>query len=194
MSVASQSARPPGGGSSVDAEFDLPALGAALWRSKWKILRPTLLVALVTLAVVQMIPPKYLSESRVLIEGRDNVYLRPDADKDLVDRNTVDEETVTSQVQLVLSRDLARDVIAKLQLDKRPEFDPALNGISPLKAVLGRLGLIKDPTRMTPQERVLEAYYDRLTAYAIDKSHVIVVDFLSQDPELAANVANAIAR
>ncbi len=193
MSVASQSARPPGGGSLVDAEFDLPALGAALWRSKWKILRPTLLVALVTLAVVQIIPPKYLSESRVLIEGRDNVYLRPDADKDLVDRNTVDEETVTSQVQLVLSRDLARDVIAKLQLDKRPEFDPALNGVSPLKVVLGRLGLIKDPTRMTPQERVLEAYYDRLTAYAIDKSHVIVVDFLSQDPELAANVANAIA-
>jgi len=193
MSVASQSARPPGGGPLVDAEFDFPALGAALWRSKWRILRPTLLVALVTLAVVQVIPAKYLSESRVLIESRDNVYLRPDADKDLVDRNTVDEEMVTSQVQLVLSRDLARDVIAKLRLDKRREFDPALNGVSPIKAVLGRLGLIKDPTRMTPEERVLEAYYDRLTAYAIDKSRVIVIDFLSQDPELAANVANAVA-
>jgi polysaccharide biosynthesis transport protein len=193
MSVASQSARAAAGGPAVDAEFDFPALGAALWRSKWKILRPTLLVALVTLAVVQVIPPKYQSESRVLIEGRDNIYLRPEADKDLVDRSTVDEETVTSQVQLILSRDLARDVIAKLHLDKRPEFDPVLNGISPLKGVLGRLGLIKDPMLMTPEERVLEAYYDRLTVYAIDKSHVIVIDFLSRDPELAANVANAIA-
>lgn len=177
----------------ADPDFDLPALGAALWRKKWKIVGPTLLAALITLAVVQVITPKYQSESRVLVEGRDNVFLRPDADKDTGERNLADDETVTSQVQLILSRDLARNVIKKLNLDKSPEFDPALSTISPVKLVLGRLGLIKDPTRMTPEERVLDAYYDRLTAYAIDKSRVIVVDFLSQDPALAANVANAIA-
>jgi polysaccharide biosynthesis transport protein len=193
MSVASQTGRPAVGGPSVDAQFDFPALGAALWRNKWKILRPTVLVALATLAAVQLITPKYLSESRVLLEARDNVFLRPEADKDLIDRNTVDEETVTSQVQLVLSPDLARAVIAKLHLDKNPEFDPTLHGVSPFRVFLGRLGLIRDPTRMTPEERVLEAYYARLTVYAIDKSHVIVIDFLSQDPKLAADVANAIA-
>jgi len=191
MSVASPSPRP----SSLfsEAEFDLPALGAALWRSKWKILRPTLLIALLTLAVVQVIPPKYQSEARILVEGRDNIFLRPDADKDVIDRNAVDEVAVTSQAQLVLSRDLAQDVIAKLKLNERPEFDPALNGISPLKAVLGALGLIKNPLRMTPEERVLEAYYDRLTVYPVEKSRVIVIDFLSQDPKLAAAVADAIA-
>lgn len=193
MSSASQSGRPAAGSSLVDAQFDFPALGTALWRSKRKILGPTLLVALATLAVVQFIPAKYLSESRVLIEDRGNVFLRPDADKDIINGNTVDDETVTSQVQLVLSRDLARAVIAKLRLGKRPEFDPALNGISPIKAVLGRLGLVRDPMQMTPEERVLEAYYDRLTVYAVDKSRVIVIDFLSQDPQLAASVANAIA-
>src|ERR1700752_2527560 len=46
---------------------------------------------------------------------------------------------------------------------------------------------------MTPEERVLDAYYERLTAYAVDKSRVIVVEFQSQDPELAARVANSIA-
>lgn len=193
MSVVSESARRSGAGSLGETEFDFPALGAALWRNKWKILLPTLLVALVTLAIVQIIPPKYQSEARVLIEGRDNVFLRPDADKDQFDRTTVDEQTVTSQVQLVLSRDLARTVIARLKLDKNPEFDPTLNGISPIKRILGRLGLIKDPASMTPEERVLEAYYDRLTAFAVDKSNVIVIDFLSQDPQLAAKVANAIA-
>jgi len=193
MSVASQSMRPSPGGASVDAEFDFPALGTALWRSKWKILRPALLVALATLFVVQVIPAKYQSETRILLEDRGNVYLRPEAARDSADRDTVDEETVTSQVQLVLSRDLARDVIAKLRLNKRPEFDPLLNGISPLKSVLGRLGLIKDPMLMTPEERVLQSYYDRLSVYAIDKSRVIVIDFLSHDPELAANVANAVA-
>ena len=191
MSVASPSARPSG--PFTEAEFDLPALGAALWRSKWKILRPTLLIAIVTLAVVQVIPAKFQSEARILVEGRDNVFLRPDVDKDVIDRNAVDEVAVTSQAQLVLSRDLAQDVIAKLKLGERPEFDPALNGISPLKAVLGAVGLIKNPLRMTPEERVLEAYYDRLTVYPVEKSRVIVIDFLSEDPQLAATVANAIA-
>ncbi|MGD0026493.1 MAG: Wzz/FepE/Etk N-terminal domain-containing protein, partial [Xanthobacteraceae bacterium] len=136
MSVAWQSSAALGRGQFVDAELDLAALGAALWRKKWKILGPTILVALFTLGVVQVITAKYLSESRVLIEGRDNIFLRPDADKDVGDRNTVDEQAVTSQVQLVLSRDLARDVIAKLKLGERAEFDPALTGISPVKAVL----------------------------------------------------------
>ena len=193
MSVASQSYRPSLRGQFIDADFDIPALGAALWRNKWKILRPTILIALATLAVVQVIPPKYLSESRVLVVGRDNIYLRPDADKDIVDRSVVDPEAVTSQVQLILSRDLASEVIDKLKLGERREFDPALGGVSLVKRVLGIFGFIKNPMSMTPQERVLEAYYDRLSVYAVDKSRVIVIDFLSQNPELAARVANAIA-
>jgi uncharacterized protein involved in exopolysaccharide biosynthesis len=180
-------------GSLSDPEFDLPALGGALWRRKWAILGPTILVALITLGVVQIIPPKYQSEARLLIEQHGNVFLRPDADKDLSDRGTVDQEAVTSQVQLILSRDLASEVIEKLKLGERPEFDPMLAGLSPVKVVLGVLGLIKDPRRMTPQERVRESYYDRLSVYAIEKSRVIVVDFLSEDPDLAARVANAIA-
>ena len=193
MSVASQSPRYSRGGPVADAELDLPALGSALWRKKWKILGPTILVGLLALVVVQLITPRYMSESRVLIEARDNIYLRPDVDKDPADRSVIDEQAVTSQVQLVLSRDLARDVIAKLKLGELPEFDPVLAGISPIKAILGRLGIIKDPMSMTPEERVLAAYYDRLTAYAVEKSRVIVIDFQSENPDLAAKVANAIA-
>jgi polysaccharide biosynthesis transport protein len=193
MSMASLSPRPTGGNQFGDAESDLPALGAALWRNKWQIIRPTVLAALIAIAVVEMIPPKYQSEARVLIEGRDNVFLRPNADKDLIDRGTVDQEAVTSQVQLILSRDLAREVIEKLKLNELPEFDPAIAGISPLRKVLGVIGVIKNPMRMTPEERVLDAYYDRLQVFAVEKSRVIVIDFPSEDPKLAAEVANAIA-
>jgi polysaccharide biosynthesis transport protein len=191
MSVVSQSAR--GRGQFNDAELDLSALGTTLWRKRWKILRPAILVGLVTLLVVQVITPRYQSESRVIVEGRDNIFLRPEADKDLMDRNTVDPETVTSQAQLILSRDLAKNVIAKLKLNELPEFDSTLGGVSPVKAVLGMLGIIRNPMSMTPEERVLEAYYDRLTVYPVEKSRVIVIDFLSEDPELAARVANTIA-
>jgi uncharacterized protein involved in exopolysaccharide biosynthesis/Mrp family chromosome partitioning ATPase len=176
-----------------DGELDLAALGATLMRKKWSILRPTILAALVALVAVQLITPKYLSESRVFIEGRDNIYLRPDVDRDTSDRNAVDLEAVTSQAEIILSRDLAQEVIKKLKLGERPEFDPTLSGVSPIKAVLGLLGLVRDPLSMTPEERVLDAYYDRLTVTPVANSRVIDIDFLSQDPELAAQVANAIA-
>ena len=100
---------------------------------------------------------------------------------------------MTSQVQLLLSRDLALDVIRKNHLDKLPEFDPVLNGISPLKSLLMLVGIGRDPLRSTPEERVLNAYYARLTAYAVDKSRVMVIEFQSNDPKLAAKVANSIA-
>ncbi len=190
MSFASQAAR--SGGQYTDSELDLSGLGSALWRKKWRILGPTILIGLLTLIVVQVITPRYQSESRVIVEGRDNIFLRPDADKDTMDR-TVDQEAVTSQAQLILSRDLANEVIAKLKLGQRPEFDPALGGSSPVRSLLSMFGLVRDPMSMTPEERVLEAYYERLTVFPVDKSRVIVIDFLSEDPELAAQVANAVA-
>jgi succinoglycan biosynthesis transport protein ExoP len=45
---------------------------------------------------------------------------------------------------------------------------------------------------MTPEERVFKSYYERLQAFQVEKSRVIAIEFESQDPELAANVANAI--
>src|SRR5579871_80515 len=177
---------------SDSADLDFPALGAALWRKRRKIIIPTLLTALAALVVVQLIPPKYSSEARVLIEERENVYLRPDADKITTDP-AVDQEAVTSQAQIIMSRDVAREVIKKLKLNEKPEFDPTLNGVSPVKSLLALIGLVKDPLSMTPEERVLTAYYDRLSVFPVEKSRIIGVVFLSEDPELAAQVANAIA-
>jgi len=189
MSVASPPSRTR---DPFDTALDLPALGATLWRKRSKVLLPTIVVALVTLVAVQMITPRYSSEARVYLEERSNAYLRPDVDKTINDP-MIDQEAVTSQAQIILSRDLALEVIKKLNLAKRPEFDPALAGISPLRAVLGLFGFAKDPLSMTPEERVLQAYYDRLSVYPVEKSRIIDIDFLSEDPALAAQVANAIA-
>lgn len=173
-------------------DLDLRVIWRAIVAKKSFIIMPTLLAAVVSLAVVNMITPLYKSEARVLIDGRENVFLRPNGER-AEERNALDPEAVTSQVQLLLSRDLARMVIKQNKLAERPEFDPVLSGISPVKMVLGLFGIGRDPFRMTPEERVLDAYYDRLTAFAVDKSRVMVVEFQSRDPELAARVANSIA-
>ncbi len=177
-----------------DGELDLRAVGRALMRKKWWVLGPALAVAALTFVGVNMITPKYKSEARILIEGRENVFLRPEAEKGAVERDrAVDQEAVTSQVQLALSRDVARQVIKQLKLGELPEFDSTLRGVSLIRYSLGFLGLAKDPLSMTPEERVLEAYYERLTAFPVDKSRVIAIEFQSADPELAARVANAVA-
>ena len=177
-----------------DGELDLGAVGRALWRKRLWIAGPTLLAAIMAFVGVNLITPRYKSEARILIDGRENVFLRPEAEKaGDRERAIIDPEAVSSQVQLVLSRDLALQVIKQLKLNENPEFDTVLRGIGPLRQVLMMVGIAKDPLRMTPEERILEVYYERLSVFPIDKSRVISVEFQSTDPELAAKIANAIA-
>jgi uncharacterized protein involved in exopolysaccharide biosynthesis len=181
-----------GGASIADEELNLGMVARAIWRKKLLILGLTFLVGATAFAAVSYLTPRYKSEARVLVEGRENIFLRPEAEKTATDRTPVDQETVTSQVQLVLSRDLAREVIRDLKLTEVPEFNAALRKASPL-AFLRKLGVIRDPMSMKEDERVLAAYYERLSAYAVDKSRVIAIEFQSADPELAARIANTIA-
>jgi polysaccharide biosynthesis transport protein len=173
-------------------EISLGTVARAVWRNKRAIIGPTLLIAVAAFVAVNLISPRYKSEARVLVEGRENIFLRPEAEKQMMERGTVDPETVTSQVQLVLSRDLAREVIKELNLAELPEFNAALKEFSPLQ-MLRTIGILRDPMSMTLEERVLAAYYERLQAFAVDKSRVISIEFQSADPELAPKVANLVA-
>ena len=104
---------------------DLRGLGRILWRKKTRIIAFTLLATAAAFVVVNAITPRYRSESRILLESRENVFMRAEADK-TNERVALDPEAVTSQIQLVLSRDLAREVIRKEKLNELPEFDPAV--------------------------------------------------------------------
>ncbi|MFN3658766.1 MAG: GumC family protein [Pseudolabrys sp.] len=169
-------------------EPDLGGLGRIVWQKKKTIIGATIIVAAAAFVVVNAITPRYRSEARLLLETRENVFMRAEADK-VIDRTTIDAEAVTSQIQVVTSRDLARAVIAKEKLTDNPEFDaPGL-----LRAVLGIFGIGRDPNAMSREERTLEAYYERLNVSNIDRSRVISVDFASADPDLAARIANTIA-
>jgi polysaccharide biosynthesis transport protein len=176
----------------VAGDLDFGALGQALVRKRRWIIVPTVLAAVLSITAVNLVTPRYKSEARILVDGRENVFLRPNGERN-EERTSLDAEAVTSQVQLLLSRDLAREIIRKNKLAERPEFDPVLQGMSPLKSLLALFGIGRDPFSLTPEERVLDAYYDRFTAYAVDKSRVIVIEFQSRDPDLAARVANSIA-
>ncbi|HEY8267369.1 MAG TPA: Wzz/FepE/Etk N-terminal domain-containing protein [Xanthobacteraceae bacterium] len=176
-----------------ESALDLAALARALWQRRRWIIVPTLIAAVASFAVVNLMTPRYKSESRVLIESRETVYNRAEGDRNVErDRTLVDAEAVQSQVQLALSRDLARKVVRELKLADRAEFNPEVSG-SVLGRILALVGLFRDASRLSIEERVLDRYYERLTVYPIDKTRVIVIEFQSEDPDLAAKVANAVA-
>ena len=95
-------------------EPDIRGLGRVLWQKKSRILGFTIIAAAAAFVVVNAITPRFTSESRLLLEVRENVFMRAEADKNKGDRTTnIDPEAVTSKSQVVLSRDLANDVITK---------------------------------------------------------------------------------
>jgi polysaccharide biosynthesis transport protein len=187
----SLNAEPPSSGYVPPGELDMQGLGRLLWQKKKTILSITLIAAAAAFVVVNAITPRYRSESRLLLEARENVFLRADADK-IIDRTNVDPEAVTSQVQVVLSRDLGREVIHKEKLTDNPEFDGE-GGFSPMRSIMAAIGLERSPSEMTKEERTMEAYYSRLNVTGIDKSRVIAIDFSSANPDVAARIANSVA-
>lgn len=174
----------------MTGEPDIMGLGRVLWSKKTTIIGFTLFAAAAAFVVVNAITPRYRSESRLLLEVRENVFMRAEAEKNSAERSALDPEAITSQIQVALSRDVANDVIKKEKLNENPEFDSG-GGIG--NALLNLVGLGRDPGSMSREERTFQAYYERLNVFAIEKSRVIAIDFDSANPELAARIANSVA-
>jgi polysaccharide biosynthesis transport protein len=177
---------------SADGMLDLNALWRAVAAHKFWIIIPTLVALVGSFVLVHMLTPKYTGEARLLLEARDGFYTRPAGDRDVsVDR--IDTEAVTSQVQVVMSRDLAREAIRRLNLVGNPEFDSGAGRFGGVSQLLVKIGLSRNPADRTPEDRVLEKYYDALLVFPVTRSRIVAIEFQSRDAELAAKAANTIA-
>ena len=175
---------------SRDVDVDLGGIFASVWRHKGKILFASVLATVAAYLVLQTVEPRYTSEARILIRASQPVLTRTDAGA-AAQQAELDDNAIGSQVELLQSRTIAEEVIGELGLATRPEFDAAL-APGPLAAVLSRFGL-GDTNGASAKDRILNAFRSRLTVYRSDRSRVLVVQFSSQDPELAAKVPNRVA-
>ncbi|MGI8570901.1 MAG: Wzz/FepE/Etk N-terminal domain-containing protein [Methylocella sp.] len=173
-------------------EFDLGLVfEAAAARKRWLIGLP--LAALVLIgAVLCLQPPRYSARTQVLIGPRQAGLIGLRSSVALLDA-AAGFGAAASQAQLIASRDLARLAIKDLGIEDNPEFDPAPSGMGPGFRALIYLGIMRDPARKSQEDRVLEAYQDRLRVSGPGKSGLVTIAFQSEDRELAANAANRIA-
>jgi uncharacterized protein involved in exopolysaccharide biosynthesis len=180
---------------SPEARLDSVHLGQAMQilRRRWKLVAGAGLAAFVaSVAFVSLVPPRYTGEAKLILESRDSFYTRPTQDR-TDQQPAIDEQAVASQVQVVMSRDLAREAIRQLGLVGNEEFDPLAGEMSLVRRLMILVGLAQNPLDRPPEDRVLESYYDHLLVYPVGKSRIVAVEFRSKDPELAAKAANAIA-
>ncbi|MBY5536511.1 GumC family protein [Rhizobium leguminosarum] len=175
-----------------DVDIDLGQLVRAVWARRLRILTITLLGAGVAFAGAKIMSPQYRSETRILIEPRAPAFASTQQANDASAGPLMDELNIASQVQLLQSADLLKKVINDLKLYNLPEFDDAASG-SAMSSILVKLHLKKNPLENPPEERVIDAFVERLQVYQVPGSRVIGITFTSKDPKLAAAIPNAMA-
>ena len=178
--------------SDQDADIDLGGLVGAIWRRRMLVLLSTVVLGGAAFAVTSVMSPRYEAETRILIETR-NPSLSSQQNQLPTPEPILDEAGVASQVALLQSNDLIKEVAKELELGGRPEFDPAANP-DPLTSVLVLTGLMKNPLDVPPEERILKEFYKKLQVYQVEKSRVIAIQFSSEDPGLAAKVPTEMAK
>ena len=174
-----------------ETELDLRALSRALWRRAWLFAILAVVAAVGTYVGLGFVNPLYTADTSILIEERESPLTRP-RDQAADATPTFDESAIQSQVEVLKSREIADAVIDKLNLTSRPEFDPARKP-SVIRSLLVAFGLGSNPTDSTIRQRVMDSYFERLSVFPLQKSRVIGVEFSAPNPELAAEVANAVA-
>ncbi|HEY9012619.1 MAG TPA: GumC family protein, partial [Devosia sp.] len=99
------------------------------------------------------------------------------------------DSLMSSQIELIKSRDNLLRVIDELDLREVREFSGV--GFSPVTFVMQLLG--RKPDVKSIDETVLENLNENVTVVRQRDSAVISINVRSQDPQLAATIANAIA-
>jgi succinoglycan biosynthesis transport protein ExoP len=173
-----------------DARIDVAALLSAVIRRLPRILLITLGLLVATFVILMFQPRLYESSASILVEPRSNAYLR--ASNELAPAAAADASVVSSQIELIKSRDTLLGVIDSLDLRSVPEFNGSSAGLSPIGMIMQLAGR-RSVTPNSVDETVLGVLYDRLTVVQERDSRIISVLVRTTDPQLSARIANAVA-
>lgn len=174
-----------------DARIDIGAVLGAVVKRLPRVVIVTAALLAAALVLTMFMPRLYESSASILVEPRSNVYTRS-AGEQAQATPSADAGVVSSQIELIKSRDTLLTVVDKLDLRSVPEFNgTGAAGFSPLAVVSQLLG--RKSTPVSVDEVVLNALYERLTVIQERDSRLISVLVRSTDPQLAADIANAVA-
>jgi polysaccharide biosynthesis transport protein len=187
----------PGALVTITAEQKLELL--EYWRSitkrKWAILALGLVVAGLAAVVSFAITPVYKTSATVLIEAGKGKILAVEEVYSMAQQR----EHYQTQIEILKSREVAERTVRALKLWNRQDFDPRKDEASWHEKALAAVGIQKSTEAKTWTDDDLVAVAARrlmqnLSVAPVRGSQLVQVSFESTDPELAAEVANAVSQ
>ncbi|WP_158497721.1 GumC family protein [Magnetospirillum gryphiswaldense] len=179
------------------------ALGV-VGRGKWVVLGWILIVTVPTVFYLYKAERRYTAQVEVLIEA-------PDIGDNLLERSygksRLTEASVQTEADILSSSVLVEKVIDKLGLERDPEFNTALRPVSMWAKAIGYINPLPVLTGQRAGEQQLSAegrvkverariqgmFLSRLSVKSHRRSFVITAEFVADNGEKAARIANTLA-
>jgi capsular exopolysaccharide synthesis family protein len=175
-----------------------------LLKKNWlKISMFSLVTTVLTILVVFSLTPKYVATATLLIESEQKKAV---SIEEVVGIDSSQKEYYLTQFEILKSNQIAERVIDKLGLANKLEFNASLSTEPSLKEqlvesvkALPLFDAYRDTTPVSEEDvqeavrqKVLDAFQERLTISPIRKTQLVHISFESEDPKLAAEIANAV--
>ncbi|TWT12959.1 polysaccharide biosynthesis tyrosine autokinase [Reyranella sp. CPCC 100927] len=181
-----------------------------LWRHKWLILGCAIVLGGTATAVTLSLSSFYVAESRVQVGIQAPRYLNVEA---IITDANPDQERVQNEGFVILSRDIAKQVIDRLKLVDNPEFNYELQPPSrwarytdigqfvPASWLAWFKGSDAKPEDKQPvidaaaarESHMIDMVLSRIDVSVLSRSHVLSIKVESQNPQTAAAISNALA-
>lgn len=179
-------------------------------RRHWRLILAIIVGCIaLTVSLFPLMTPLYSAKVSVMIDPRESK--RAASSKDPTALPPSEETVRKNEMAIIRSRNLAESVVERLGLDRNPEFAGGSGSRSGLQvllakgrhAIAGAAALLGfpateneasgSPSAEAARERAVDTFISRLGASSVEASRVIEIRFLSEDPERAAHIANAVA-
>lgn len=139
-------------------------------------------------------PPRYTATATMLIDTQDaHLFQQQSMFSDMP--VAIDTGTVESQVEILKSENIALTVIKNLNLTKDPEFIGPSGGL--VSAILGAVDSLfagsAPASEFALSRRAVKVFHSRLDVQRVGLTYVITISFQSENPDRAAQIANAVS-
>lgn len=202
--IASEASLSPESGHKLEVR----ELGRKLWRRRGIIAGTVIGGLALTYLVLMIITPRYTASSYVMIDPRREQVVNIEA---VLSGLSADAATIATEAEVLRSRDLAEQVVARLKLETDPEFNLTQETEAQTKDGPGGLsktfqdwresifgsdeedGLTPDQRAQRAHVKVVDLFLKKVKVEPQALSRVIEVSVTTKDPTKSARIANVLA-
>ncbi len=167
--------------------IDLRAIWSAVYRNRLKLVITVVAALLIGLLVTFLSTPIYRAEARIQIDQQAAEILAGNTVEPNSDSVMDGDRFLQTQLDVIKSRTLARQVAENLNLYRNTQFLEKMH-IKPATEPRGAYNL-----QQTHREQIIDALQQNLDIELPVESRVAVISFDSPDRQLSASVANSFA-